>query len=163
VPVHGEWRHLTAHAALAMEAGASAIVIEDGDILNLTPGTVEVIDSAPVGRLVVDGNRLVPIDAGVMSARRRMMFNGVAIASLAVDAAGKPLGAARLSVPGVFDHDDPEVAAIGAELARSVEDLPAPIRREDAALIEAARTSLRRLLGRRLKKRPLVDVHLLRV
>ena len=61
VPVHGEWRHLTAHAALAQEAGAQPILMEDGDILNLAPGTVEIVDSAPVGRLVLDGNRLMPM------------------------------------------------------------------------------------------------------
>ena len=38
VPVHGEWRHLSAHAALAQEAGATPILMEDGDILSLAPG-----------------------------------------------------------------------------------------------------------------------------
>ena len=42
-------------------------------------------------------------------------------------------------------------------------DLPAPMRREDGALREAARTAVRRALGRRLRKRPSVEVHLLRV
>jgi ribonuclease J len=41
--------------------------------------------------------------------------------------------------------------------------LPAPLRREDAALTEAAKAALRRALGKRLQKRPLVDIHLLRV
>jgi ribonuclease J len=44
-----------------------------------------------------------------------------------------------------------------------VTDLPAALRRDDAALADAARAALRRALGRRLQKRPLVDVHLLRV
>ena len=34
VPVHGEWRHLSAHAALAREAGATPFLMEDGDILS---------------------------------------------------------------------------------------------------------------------------------
>jgi ribonuclease J len=37
------------------------------------------------------------------------------------------------------------------------------LRRDDAALADAARAALRRAFGRRLSKRPLVDVHLLRV
>ena len=64
VPVHGEWRHLSAHAALAQEAGATPILLEDGDILSLAPGRPEVVDSAPVGRLVLDGNRLMPLSGG---------------------------------------------------------------------------------------------------
>ena len=163
VPVHGEWRHLTAHAELAREAGAEPILLEDGDVLNLAPGRVEVVDSAVTGRLVVDGNRLVPLGGGVMAARKRMLFNGVAVASLAVDAAGRLLGRPRLSTPGLFDLDDPEPDRITGEIAEALADLPAALRRDDASLTEAARASLRRALGTRLQKRPLVEVHVLRV
>jgi ribonuclease J len=163
VPVHGEWRHLSAHAALAQEAGVTPLLLEDGDILSLTPGTPEVVDSAPVGRLVLDGNRLVPLQGGVLGARRRMLFNGVVIASLAVDEAGQVRGTPRVSAPGLFEPDDPETIRIAQELGGAVNDLPAPLRREDAALTEAAKAALRRALGKRLQKRPLVDIHLLRV
>ena len=163
VPVHGEWRHLAAHAALAQEAGIPTQLLEDGDILSLAPGRPEVTDSAPVGRLVVDGARLVPLQGGVMGARRRMLFNGVAIASFAADETGRIRGTPRISAPGLLEADDPETARIVADFTEALADLPAPIRREDSALIEAAKTALRRALGRRLQKRPLVDVHLLRV
>jgi ribonuclease J len=163
VPVHGEWRHLSAHAALAQEAGITPLLLEDGDILSLAPGVPEVVDSAPVGRLVLDGNRLVPLQGGVMGARRRMLFNGVAVASLAVDEAGRLRGVPRVTAPGLLEPDDPEMARIAAEFTESVADLPAPLRRDDAALADAAKTALRRALGKRLQKRPLVDVHVLRV
>jgi ribonuclease J len=163
VPTHGEWRHLSAHAALAQEAGSKPIMLEDGDILSLAPGQAEVIDSAPVGRLVLDGNRLTPLGGGVMSARRRMLFNGIVLASLAVDANGRLRGDPRVSAPGLFDADDPELDRVGREFADAIADLPAPLRRDDAGLADAARAALRRALGRRLQKRPLVDVHLLRV
>ncbi len=163
IPVHGEWRHLSAHAALAQEAGIQALLLEDGDIVSLAPGRPEVTDSAPVGRLVADGGRLVPLGGNVMGARRRMLFNGVAIASVAVDEAGRLRGVPRLSAPGLLDGDDRESGRIADELAEALADLPAPIRRDDTALADAARTALRRALGRRLQKRPLVDVHLLRV
>ena len=163
VPVHGEWRHLSAHAALAQEAGVTPVLLEDGDILSLAPGTPEVVDSAPVGRLVLDGNRLVPLQGSVMGARRRMLFNGVVIASLAVDETGRLRGVPKISAPGLFDPDDPETQRIAAEFSASIADLPAPLRRDDATLLDAAKAALRRALGRRLQKRPLVDVHLLRV
>ncbi|GAN77477.1 ribonuclease J [Acidisphaera rubrifaciens] len=163
VPVHGEWRHLAAHAELAQATGAQPILLEDGDILSLAPGRAEVVDSAPVGRLVLDSNRLVPAQGGVMAARRRMLFNGVAVASLAVDAEGRLRGTVRVSAPGLLEAEDPEAERIADELGEIIADLPAPLRRDDAALTEAARTGLRRALGRRLQKRPLVDVHLLRI
>ncbi len=163
VPVHGEWRHLSAHAALAREAGATPVLLEDGDILDLFPGRVEVVDSAPVGRLVLDGSRLVPIEGGVLAARRRMLFNGVVLGSLAVDRAGRVSGTAQVSAPGLFEPDDPETARIAQEFAASIAELPLALRRDDQGLADAARAALRRAVGRRLQKRPLVDVHLLRV
>ena len=163
VPVHGEWRHLSAHAALAKEMGIEPLMMEDGDILQLFPGRPEVIDSAPVGRLALDGNRVVPLQGGVMAARRRMLFNGVVVGSVAVDATGRLMGQARISAPGLFEPEDPESLRVARDFGVAVGELPAPLRRDDVALLDAAKSALRRALGKRLGKRPLVDVHLLRV
>jgi ribonuclease J len=163
VPVHGEWRHLTEHAALAEEMGAKPLLVEDGDVLRLAPGSADVVESVPTGRLVVDEGRLLPLSGGVLAARKRMLFNGVVIASFAVDATGRVLGEAKVSAPGLFDTADSEPARIAADLTRAVEGLPSALRREDDALREAARAALRKALGRRLRKRPAVEVHLLRV
>src|SRR5579863_6621639 len=102
VPVHGEWRHLTAHAALATEEGVRPILMEDGDILSLAPGTVEIVDSAPTGRLVLDENRLIPMQGEVMNTRRKLLYNGMAVASFAIDRGGNVLGEPRLSAPGLL-------------------------------------------------------------
>ena len=163
VPVHGEWRHLAAHADLARELGIPAILIEDGDILRLAPGTADVVESAPVGRLVVDGNRLIPLGGEVMGARRRMLHHGAVIASIAVDGAGRLRGAPRLSAPGMFEPEDADLARIASDFAANLGELPASLARDEAALSEAARAALRRALGRRLQKRPLVEVHIVRV
>ena len=163
VPVHGEWRHLSAHADLAREAGSTPFMMEDGDIITLSPGRPAITDSAPVGRLVLDGTRLVPLKGEVMSARRRMLFNGIVVASLAVDRSGVLLGQPKLSAPGLLDPDDPDTSRVADDFADTLRDLPSSLRRDDAGLEEAARSALRRALGRKLGKRPLVDVHLIRV
>ena len=163
VPTHGEWRHLSAHAALAQEAGAQPILLEDGDILSLAPGTAQVVDSAPVDKLVLDGTRLTPLGGGVMSARRRMLFNGVVLASLALDTQGRLRGTPQITAPGLFDRDDPELDRVSDEFTDAIEGLPPSLGRDEAAFLDAARAALRRALGRRLQKRPMVDVHVIRV
>jgi ribonuclease J len=163
VPVHGEWRHLTAHAELARSLGVTPILMEDGDILSLAPGVVEIVDSAPVGKLVLDGTRLVPLQGPVMGARRRMLFNGVVVASLAVDSQGVLRGKPQISAPGLFDTEDSELDRVAGELAASISELTASVRRDDSALIDATKAVLRRALGKRLSKRPMVDVHMIRV
>jgi ribonuclease J len=148
---------------LAKELGVEPLIMENGDILSLAPGRPEVIDSAPVGRLALDGNRVVPLQGGVMSARRRMLVNGMVLGSLAVNEAGHVMGQPKVTAPGLFEPEDPESARLSRDFAQAVSDLPAPLRRDDAALLDAAKAALRRCLGKKLGKRPMVDVHLLRV
>lgn len=163
VPVHGEWRHLSEHAALAKDLQTTPVLVEDGDVLQLAPGRPEVVEGVPTGRLAVDNGRLLPLSGGVLAARKRMLFNGVVMASLAVDGSGRVLGTPQISAPGLLDGDEGIGPQLAAELARAVGDLPSGLRREDDALREAARTVLRKAVGRRLRKRPNVEVHLLRV
>jgi ribonuclease J len=163
VPVHGEWRHLAAHAELAREAGADSFMMEDGDIITLFPGRPAITDSAPAGRLVVDGTRLLPLRGEVMTARRRMLFNGMVIGSVAVDQAGRLLGRPRISAPGLLEPDEVETDRVADDFADTLRDLPADLRRDDTLLTDAARAALRRALGRRIGKRPIVDVHLIRI
>ena len=166
VPVHGERRHLAAHAALAREEGAIPIVLDDGDILRLAPGEPEIVDVAPVGRLALDGTRLVPLDGAVMGARRRMLHGGIVIASLAVDAKGRLRGMPVVSAPGVFDPESGETTRLAEQLADELSQL-GPMVGDEEALTEAARAAVRRSLargdGRVAGRRPQVEVHLVRL
>jgi ribonuclease J len=163
VPVHGEWRHLTAHAELAREMGARPILIEDGDVLTFGPGEPAVNESVPVGRFAVDGKRLVPLAGVVMAARRQMLRDGVVVASLAVDQAGRLRGRAQISAPGLLAPDDEEMLALADDFAATLADLSPGLRQDETGLVDAARAALRRVLGRRLQKRPQVEIHVLRV
>ena len=83
IPVHGEWVHLNAQAEIAKSCNSEPILLEDGDIIQLAPGPTKIVNSVPYGRLTVDGNRLLSIDGNVLAARRRMLYNGVIVASFA--------------------------------------------------------------------------------
>ena len=163
VPTHGEWRHLTAHAALAREEGAEPILLEDGDVLSLSGNRAEIVDSVPVGKLALDGNRILPMEGNVLSARRKMLFNGIVLGSVVIDQSGEVLGSPQVSAPGLLEPDDAETVRVTGAFAQALADLPPGIRLDERDFREAAKTALRRALGRKLQKRPMVDVHLLRV
>ena len=56
IPVHGEARHITEHAALAKECQVpQALVAENGDVIRLAPGPAEIVAEVPSGRLGLDG------------------------------------------------------------------------------------------------------------
>ena len=164
IPTHGEWRHLSAQAELARETGIPTVLVEDGDVLQFAPGQPRVVDSVPTGRLAVDGDRLLPLKGSVLAARRRLLFNGVVIGSFAVDAKGRVLGTPRISGPGLLDEADGKARlAYEAEFLDELSALPQGLRRDETAFTDAARAALRRITGKRLGKRPLVEVHILRL
>lgn len=166
IPVHGEARHLAAHAVLAREEGATPILLDDGDVLRLAPGSVDVVGAAPTGRLVLDGVRLVPLDGPVMGARRRMLHGGIVIASLAVDRSGRLRGTPVVSAPGILDPESGEADRLAERLAAELGELE-PITGNGDTIAEAARAALRRSLARSgaqgAGRRPQVEVHLVRV
>ncbi|HAJ22177.1 MAG TPA: MBL fold hydrolase, partial [Rhodospirillaceae bacterium] len=81
VPVHGEHRHLLAHARLAESCQVPhGIVAQNGMLMSLTNNGAEVIDQVYSGRLAVDGDRLIPMDHGSIRQRKRLAQNGAAVA-----------------------------------------------------------------------------------
>jgi ribonuclease J len=83
VPVHGEARHLIAHAQLARDCQVPETVIaQNGAMVRLAPGPATVIDNVAVGRLVADGKQLRPLGSMALKSRQRMGFNGTAVATV---------------------------------------------------------------------------------
>lgn len=164
IPTHGEWRHLSTQAALAQEEGIKSLLVEDGDVVLFGASGPEIVDSVPTGRLAVDGERVVPLKTGVLAARKRMLFNGVVMGSFAVDSRNRLLGRPRISAPGLLEElEGRQILEYEQEFQELLEDLPSSLRGDEAGYEDAARAGLRRIVGKPLGKRPLVEVHILRV
>ena len=166
VPVHGEARHLIAHAELAGECQVQQpLVIQNGDVVRLAASGASVVDEVPVGRLASDGKGLLPVDGTALKDRRRVTFNGGALATLVLDRRGEPLAPPTISTIGVVEPAAAEAAApaLRSAVERALDELPASLRRDDEAVRDAARRALRRVLNERFGKRPLVEIHLVRI
>jgi ribonuclease J len=166
VPVHGELRHLLEHADLAKLCQVpKQVVIGNGDMLRLAPGEPEIIGQVQTGRLAIDGTRLVPADSAVLRDRNRMMYNGSAVITIVLDRAGQLLGEPQVSAVGLLDpeHEAEEHEAVVEAVRDAVGDLPAAARRDDDVAREAVRVAVRRHLKKSHGKKPLTDVHLVRV
>ena len=166
VPVHGESRHLHEHAALARASGvAQSIVIGNGDMLRLAPGAPEVVESVPTGRLAVDGCRLVPMESEIMRSRHRMVHNGSAVVTLVIDRMGRLLGDPQVTAMGLLDaeHEAEEHEAVVEAVREAIGELPLAARQNDDVARETARLAVRRHMKQSHGKKPLTDVHLVRV
>jgi ribonuclease J len=166
VPVHGEARHLIAHAALAGECQVQQpLVIQNGDMVRLAASGASVVDEVPVGRLASDGKGLLPLDGTALKDRRRVTFNGSAVATLVLDRRGELLAQPTVSTIGLVEPVAAEAAApaLRSAVERALDELPVGLRRDDEAVRDAARRALRRILNERFGKRPLVEIHLVRI
>jgi ribonuclease J len=166
VPVHGETRHLLAQARLAEQCQVpQTVVTRNGEVVKLAPGPAAVIGEVPTGRLVVDGTRLLAVGSEALRSRQRMTFNGAALATIVVDAEGRLRAPPQVTVQGLGEAED--AAALAADLRERVEqaisDLEPRQRRDDAALREAARLAVRRALRSGHGKKPVTEVHLVRI
>ena len=166
IPVHGEARHLAEHAALAKACQVPQVMVaENGDLIRLAPGRAEILAQVQAGRLAVDGDRLLPFGSEAIRARQRMNFNGSAAATLVVDGKGSLLSEPQVSLQGLLDGDsDPCDGAAAVEAIKvSLSSLSRTELRHDEAIRENARVALRRWAHRCFGKRPVTDIHIVRL
>src|SRR6201997_3402176 len=127
IPVHGEARHLVAHAQLAGECQVQQpLVIQNGDVVRLAPSGAAVVDEVPVGRLASDGKGLLPVDGTALKDRRRVTFNGSAGAPLVLHRRGEPLAPPTISTIGVVEPAAAEAATtvLRTAVERALDELP---------------------------------------
>jgi ribonuclease J len=164
LPVHGEVRHMIEHAALARSCQVpEQIVAPNGTLVRLAPGPAEIIDHVPAGRLARDGDILVPVDAGSLRERRKLLQQGAAAVTLVIDGKGRPVAEAKVSLRGLEDPDGELLDDIVAALRETMADLNAAERRDDQRIEEAARQAVRRVVRTHTGKKPLTDVHIVRI
>jgi ribonuclease J len=164
LPVHGEVRHMMEHAELAKACQVpETVVAPNGTLVRLAPGPAEIIDHVFSGRLARDGDTLIPLDGESLRERRKLLWNGAAAASLVVDKRGKPLAPPKVSLRGIDDENGDIGDAIVAALAEMLADLSASERSDDRRVEEAARQAVRRVVRAHLGKKPLTDVHIVRI
>jgi ribonuclease J len=93
VPVHGEYRHLAAHARLAHQLGVrqeNIFVLEDGEVLEVTAAGARVVENVPAGHIYVDGLDTWESENPVLRDRRILADEGIVVIIVTRDkASGK--------------------------------------------------------------------------
>ena len=156
VPVHGEARHLAEHARFGLSEGiAQTVVQKNGDMIRLAPGDPKKISEVRVGRLVLDGDVILPADGSTLNERRKLALNGLIAVALPFDGdgrlAGRPVIRA-LGVPIEQDHDD--FIADATDAAEKAANNGG----DDTKVREAVRLAVRRCATLWTGKKPIVEV-----
>ena len=155
IPVHGEMRHMHEQARLGLGAGIpDAVVQSNGDLVRLAPGAPGKIAEVRAGRLVLDGDIIVPADGDAVTMRRRLSRDGLVIVVL-----GKG-GTAHVETIGLPLDEDHEafVEEAVTDISKAFAKLKGPARSDRAEITEAARLAARRAAQRWSGKKPQVRV-----
>lgn len=157
LPVHGEMRHMMEQARFGLSKGIpQALVQNDGDIVRLAPGKPEKLGHAPVGRLMLDGDVILPADGATMNERRRVATYGQMSVAVAVDGNNRLVGVPQVKLQGVPVEEDRE--AFLDEAIDAAADAVRGNRGNLDSLRESVRLGVRRVATRWTGKKPVVDV-----
>jgi ribonuclease J len=162
IPMHGEGRHLRAHAKLAAQSGIKNVVVpEDGAVVRLAPGKPAIIDEAPIGRRYRDGKLILTGDDGPIRERRRLSTAGIVIVSVALTRRGEVVSDHLLTLDGVpTETKDEELMrdVVLDTIDGTIESIP-PARRKNPELVrEAIRRAVRATFNEEWGKKPIVKV-----
>ena len=162
IPMHGEGRHLEAHARLAEALGVREVVrARNGAMVRLLPGPAAIIDDVPTGRLYRDGLILTRADDGQVRERRKLSFAGTVSVSLVLSEKGVLLADPEVALTGLpsVDAEGTPFATIARDAAiGTIESIPRPRRRDQALVSEAVRRSVRAAVNQAWGKKPLCSV-----
>jgi ribonuclease J len=159
IPIHGELRQLKQHGKLAVEMGIpedNVIVVENGQIVELSGGRMKLGERIPGGYVFVDGESIGDIDYDIMREREKLARNGIFLIDISIDA-----------LNGRLSHD-PEIITRGFVSPEDAEALLPEVRKRIMDVVNGGgydsekdiANAVKSYLYEETKRRPMVLVTL---
>jgi ribonuclease J len=159
MPIHGEWRHLRAHAELGRLSGVPAdriVLAEDGVVVDLVDGKASIVGAVPCGYVYVDGVEVGDVGESTLKDRRILGDEGFISVTVAVDSVtGKIAGGPQIAARGFTDDPaafDAALVLIEAELDRAASEGVA----DPHQLAQGVRRVLGRWVSDTYRRRPMI-------
>jgi ribonuclease J len=159
MPVHGEWRHMRAHARLATLAGLDedrVCIAEDGVVVDLHRGRARITGAVPAGYVYVDGASVGDVTESALKDRRILGEEGFISVVVAVDStSGKIVGEPEIHTRGAgidVDAYDAVIPKIQDSLERAARDGIT----DPAQLRQLVRRGIGRWVNETYRRRPMI-------
>ena len=161
VPVHGEYRHLFRHAALAHQLGAVSaeiLLLENGQAVEFTEEGARRRDPVPAGRVLVDSGSLEEIEELVIRDRKHLSEDGIVVPIIAIDKhTGKLESQPEIVTRGVMSENGQELLVGAREvLMKTVAESSSEENSDWGVIKEKIRVDLKRYINKQTSKRPLI-------
>jgi ribonuclease J len=147
IPMHGEHRHLAAHAALAAERGIPSAIAPNGTIVDLGGDAPAVVGHVETGRVYLDGTQIIGALDGVVRERVRMALRGHVAVNVIIDERGRPMGGSWVEATGLPDNPKMRAGLVGA-LEAEIDRVLARAKRSEIADDEALYGLIQRAVSR---------------
>jgi ribonuclease J len=161
IPVHGEYRHLFRHAALAHQLGAVSgeiLLIEDGQPIEFAEDAAYRRDPVTAGRVCVDSGSLEEIEDVVIRDRKHLSEDGIVVPIIAIDKhTGKMESHPEIVTRGLMSDNGQELIAGARQvIMKTVEESNAEEKSDWGVIKEKIRVDLKRYINKQTSKRPLI-------
>jgi ribonuclease J len=161
IPVHGEYRHLFRHAALAHQLGVVSgeiILAENGHCIEFTEDGAYRRDPVAAGRVLVDSGSLEEIEEVVVRDRRHLSEDGVVVPIIAIDKhSGKLESQPEIVTRGFMSDNGSDLVTGARDIVLKTINTSNPEERADWSVIkEKIRVDLKRYINKQTSKRPLI-------
>ncbi len=164
IPIHGEYRHLVHHAELAQECGVkqeNICVVENGEVVELGPDSIQIVDQITELRVLVAGREGTEITKTLLKDRRKLGEMGVVFCLMTREKdSGKILSKPEIIARGLVSESmepwllDEALNIVQGQIEKYKQDLKMGVINKDLA--EEIRVELRRFLERNIGKKPTV-------
>ncbi|MER5424827.1 ribonuclease J [Streptosporangium roseum] len=159
MPVHGEWRHMRAHAKIAALSGVPddhIVIAEDGVVVDLLDGRAKIVGAIPAGYVYVDGTSVGDVTDYALKDRRILGEEGFISVVLVVDTAnGKLAGGPEIHARG-SGIDPDRLEEVIPQIEKAVEEHTA----DGVMDVQQIRRVVRRTVGRWVsdtyRRRPMI-------
>jgi ribonuclease J len=161
IPVHGEFRHLFRHAALAHQLGVvtgEILLVENGQNIEFTEDGALRRDPVTAGRVLVDSGSLEEIEEVVVRDRKHLSEDGVVVPIIAIDKhTGKLESQPEIVTRGFMSDNGSDLVTGARDIVLRTINTSNPEERADWSVIkEKIRVDLKRYINKQTSKRPLI-------
>jgi ribonuclease J len=162
VPIHGETRHLAAHAQLAQSVGMydeDIFVLDNGDCLTIDGKGARVTERVEHGVVYVDGLGVGDVGSVVLRDRQLLAQDGIATIVITIDGqTGRPIGEPELVTRGIVFGTEGEqlMTEARARVAKTLAKTAKEGATDQSVIKNAVRESLSGLLWERIRRRPMI-------
>jgi ribonuclease J len=159
MPVHGEWRHLRANAALAVKTGVpedAVVLAEDGVVVDLVDGKAAITGRVEVGRVYVDGLAVGDIGESTLGDRLVLGEGGFIAITVVVDTTtGRAVSRPEISGRG-FSDDPKALAAVLPLVEDELSRTEAEGITDTHRIAQAVRRVVGKWVGETYRRRPMI-------